>query len=75
MSIEAILTIASIVVGVLLFLLGLLMTVLGFLLSRQLKQIEEELDLIRPLEIRIVRVETVLGIKRPSDVIRKESPA
>ncbi len=77
MSTESILTLVGIGVTVVIFLLSLVVAVVGFLLSRQLRAIESELSYIRPLEIRIVRLEAMLGLKRPSDVVRRqgETPA
>lgn len=77
MSTESILTLVGIGVTVVVFLLGIVVAVVGFLLSRQLKAIETELSYIRPLEIRIVRVEAVLGLTKPSDKVRRagEAPA
>lgn len=81
MSTEAILTLVGIGVGVVLFLLGLLMTVLGYLLSLQMKQILNRLTDTeshqRLADGRIIRLETWVGIKKPSDTVRRtgETPA
>lgn len=78
MSTESILTLVGIGVTLAVFALGIVVAVLGFLLSRQLRAIEEELAHIRPLEIRLTRVETVMGFaKQPTPIVKRigDTPA
>lgn len=70
MSTESILAIIGMVLTVALAVFGVVVGLVGFLLSRQLRQFEDNMRLIPKLCDRMTRVETVLGVKSGSDAIR-----